>query len=489
MMNALAEAATATVADPTIALADFAARLQLEDVPSAVVAHTKQAVLDTLGVALAGAGLGEGIAEIVRFAAAQGAGTAEATIWSTGQRVAAGAAALANATIARALDYDDILESPQVHVSVCVVPAAFAIAERQPAPVDGKALLSALVVGSELQCRLAAAIRGRGASAFPVMQPTQLFGYFSAAAACGRVLALTPEAMQSAFGLALMQAAGTQEMVVHSARSVGKSLYAAFSNQGGLTSAVMAQYGVLAQGAAFGGQAGLFQAYYGGRYDPDSLVADLGTSFVSLQRCIKAMPGTLVSHAFVEAAQAIMARDALTPSAIAEIRAHVGPWGQTMCEPLEMRRKPPSASAAMNNIPFMVAKAVANGTVALHDFDADGRRQAEARRMAERFHYVLEPALADPTGLEPGVLDIVTHDGRVHSARTDKPRGHPSRPLTFDEVAEKFRANACHAPARLAPAEIEAIIARVRHLEDMPDVGELARMIAPRQAGSQPGAP
>jgi 2-methylcitrate dehydratase PrpD len=480
-MNALS-----TPADPAIVLADFASRLRFERVPKEVIAQTKQAVLDTLGVALAGSGLGEGAREISRFAETQ-SGSPEATIWSTGKRVAAGAAALANAATARTLDYDDILESPQVHVSVCVVPAAFAVAERLAVPVDGKAFLAALIAGSELQCRLAAAIRGRGANTFPVMLSTQVFGYFSAAATCGHLLGLEPETMQSAFGLALMQAAGTQEMVVHSPRSVGKCIYAAFSNQGGLSSAVMAQCGVVAQGAVFSGKAGLFKAYYGGCYEPARLIDDLGSSYLSARRCIKACPGTLVSHAFVEAAQQIMERNALEPSAVADIRAHVGPWGQAMCEPLDMRRKPPSASAAMNNIPFMVAKAVANGTVALTDFEPDGRSEPEALRMAQRFNYVLDPSLANPDGLEPGILDIITHDGRVRSARIDHPRGHPARPLTFDEVAAKFRANARYAAAAPSPDDVEAIIDRVRHLEDMPDVGALVRMIAPRRPDLQSG--
>ena len=42
--------------DPAVALADFATRLRFEDIPREVVEQTKQAVLDTLGVALAGAG-------------------------------------------------------------------------------------------------------------------------------------------------------------------------------------------------------------------------------------------------------------------------------------------------------------------------------------------------------------------------------------------------------------------------------------------------
>jgi 2-methylcitrate dehydratase PrpD len=474
--------------DPAVTLADFASRLRFEDIPTRVVEQTKQAVLDIFGVALAGAGHGEGAREIVGFAATQ-TGPAEATIWSSGERVSAGAAALANAALARALDYDDILESPQVHVSVSVVPAAFAIAERSRAPVGGKALLTALVIGSEIQCRLAAAIRGQNAGALPVLQPTQIFGYFSAAAACGRLLGLHPAAMESAFGLALMQAAGTQEMVVHSERSAGKCIYAAFSNQGGVQSALMADCGVLAQGAVFSGKAGLFRAYYGGCYRASALTDDIGEEFISTQRCIKACPGTLVSHAFVEAAQQIMNRGGLGPGDVASICAHVGIWGREMCEPLAMRRRPQSASAAMNNIPFMVAKAIANGRVTLTDFDNAGRSQPESLQMAERFSYVLDPTLSNPTRLEPGVLDVITNDGQVRSARIEHPHGHPCRPFTFDDMAAKFSANARHAPNPPTSDQIGAIIDDVRRLDELPDVGVLIRKIVPHHRGPQPGEP
>jgi hypothetical protein len=60
------------------------------------------------------------------------------------------------------------------------------------------------------------------------------------------------------------------------------------SNQGGVQSALMAHHGVLAKGEPLEGRAGLFAAYYGGRYDADPLVSELGTRFVSLDRCVKA---------------------------------------------------------------------------------------------------------------------------------------------------------------------------------------------------------
>ena len=62
------------------------------------------------------------------------------------------------------------------------------------------------------------------------------------------------------------------ELRGHAAASVGKCLYAGLSNQGGVNSALMARHGVLARGEPFAGEAGLFAAYYEGRYDRDKLM-------------------------------------------------------------------------------------------------------------------------------------------------------------------------------------------------------------------------
>jgi 2-methylcitrate dehydratase PrpD len=461
-------------------LARFAAGLRYDDLPDEVAAHTRLSILDTIGTALAGSGLGEGCDEIASFAIAQCEG-GKATLWSSGARLGAAQAALANAVHARALDYDDIIEHPQIHVAVCVVPAVFAVSEIVDAPVSGRAFLAAVAVGCEVQSRLAAAIAAySGDGGLPCMLSTQVFGYFSAAAACGSLLGLGAEDMASAFGLALMQAAGTEEMVVHAAASVGKCLYAGFSNQGGVNSALMARHGVLARGEPFGGKAGLFAAYYDGCYDREKLVDRLGSDFVSLARCFKTMPGTLVSHAFVEAALNLMTAHDLVASDIDGVRLDVGPWGSVMCEPEETRRRPPSASAAMNSIPFMVARAIVHGKVGLADFGRDERSDPATLAMAACIAHRLDPRLANPVGLEPGIVEITTKAGVAVSLRVDCPRGHPSRPAEYADIAAKFRANARHAARPLEAWRVESIIERVLHLEDEPDVRSLASLIATR---------
>jgi 2-methylcitrate dehydratase PrpD len=463
----------------TARLAAFAATLAFDQLPAEIVLHTKLALLDTFGGALAASGLSDACDGVLAYAVTQ-TGQPGARIWPSGQRVAAGAAALANGMLARALDCDDIIENPQIHVSACVVPAALAIAEDRAVALSGRDLLAAVAIGSEIQCRLAAAMGARQDPAlFPVMLATQVFGYFSGAAAAGRLLGLTVAQMHSAFGLAMMQAAGTEEMVVHAAQSVGKNIYTGFSSQGAVQSAQMAAHGVLAQGDALEGRAGLFTALFGGQYDPALLTDGLGEQFIAGQTCFKYWPGTLVSHAFIEAALQIRAEAALTADAIASVRARVGVWGRTFSEPLAMRRAPPSASAAMNSVPFIVSRALVQGTVGLGDFFLPARDDPATAALAAKFDFVFDAGLINPVGLEPGLLEITAKDGRVLRARVDQPKGHHTRPLSFDDMARKFRRLACLAAVPLPPERIERIIATIAALDTMPDVRDLTTLLVP----------
>jgi 2-methylcitrate dehydratase PrpD len=458
-------------ADASEAFVRFALKLRFHDLPPQVVAQTKHAIIDTVGVALAGAALGEGAREVMAYAAMLG-GAPAASIWSNGQRTTPVSAALVNGVLARVLDFDDIIDHPQVHIATCVLPAAMAMSESRRQPLSGAQFLAAVAAGAELQARLAAAIASNlHGQSFPKLQPTQIFGYFSAALAAGLLLELAPDKLRDALGLALMQCAGTQELVVHSAASVGKGIYSGFSAQAGVQAALMASSGVTARGRIFEGRAGLFAAHYGGQYDRDALVGGFGARFYSARRCFKMQPGTLVAHAFVEAALAAKAELGLASADIEAVEIRVGPWGQAMCEPVQMRRRPETSSAAMNNIPFCVAKALVNGSVELADFEAGGRDQPEALAMVDRIIHTVDPALAVAGGLEPGIVALRAVDGRIGRIRVDLPRGHHQRPASAAEIIDKFRRNLAHAGN--PPIDADAFIARIDGLEHETDVRDL----------------
>lgn len=455
--------------DASLALSRFASGLSLAVLPEPVVSVLKRQVLDTLGVMLAASGIGEGCPEVLALVARQG-GAPEASVLGIAGRVPVTAAAFANGALAHALDFDDLYDPGIAHVAAATVPAALAAAEASAVPVSGADFLAALAAGGEVICRLSrAAMADDGA--VPTKLASQVFGYFGAAAAAGRVLRLTPERMHSALGLALMQAAGTME-IVHATGSVGKCVYEAFSNQGGVQSALLADLGLPAAAASLEGEAGLFRAHFDGRYVRGALVDGLGERFLLADVSFKPWPASKVTHPFVQAGLELAAREAVRADAVEAIVVHVGPWGRAFCEPLAERARPHSSSTAKNSIPFTLAKALAHGRLTLADFTAAGLDDPAAHAIADRVRPRFVAALASAAGTEAGVVEIRTAGG-VRSARVDLALGHPSRPLDLDAIAAKFRD--CATYARVCPpaSALDGCVDLVARLPSVPDVRAL----------------
>jgi 2-methylcitrate dehydratase PrpD len=455
--------------DASLALSRFASCLSLATLPEAVVSVLKRQVLDTLGVMLAASGIGEGCPEMLALVARQG-GSPEATALGLPQRVPATAAAFANGALAHALDFDDLYEPGIAHVAAATVPAALAAAERRAVPVSGADFLAALAAGGEVICRLSRATMTDGA--VPTKLGSQVFGYFGAAAAAGRVLGLTAERMHSAFGLALMQTAGTME-IVHATESVGKCIYEAFSNQGGVQSALLAELGLPVAAASLEGEAGLFRAHFDGRYDRATLVDDLGEGFLLADLSFKAWPASKLTHPFVQAGLELLARNAaVRADTIDAVVVHVGPWGRAFCEPLAERARPRSSATAKNSIPFTLAKALTHGRLTLADFTEDGLHDPVAQALADRVmpHFVAE--LATAAGTEAGVVELRTAAGTT-SARVDVALGHPSQPLDFDAIAAKFQECATYAKRRPSEAALKGCVDLVAGLPSVSDVRTL----------------
>ncbi len=454
--------------DASFALSRFAGSVSPAMLPQSVVSVLKRQVLDTLGVMLAASGIGEGCREILALVERHG-GAPDATALGLPRRVPATAAAFANGALAHALDFDDLYDAGIAHVAAATVPAALAAAESRDVPVSGAVFLSALAAGGEVICRLSRAAMTDGA--VPTKLASQVFGYFGAAAAAGRVLGLTADRMHSAFGLALMQTAGTME-IVHSTDSVGKCIYEAFANQGGVQSALLADLGLSVGAASLEGEAGLFRAHFDGRYSRAALVDDLGDRFLLADVSFKPWPASKVTHPFVQAGLELHARDRVRAEAVETIVVHVGPWGRAFCEPLAERARPRSSATAKNSVPFTLAKALAHGRLTLADFTEDGLRDAATQALAERVEPRFVPALATADGTEAGIVDVRTAAGTT-SARVDVALGHPSRPLDFDAIAAKFRDCATYARRPPSKAALDACVDLVDRLPFLDDVRTL----------------
>lgn len=448
------------------ALAHYAATTSYASLPPEVVTALKRILLDTLGTTLAATTLGVGRRELVQVVRDAG-GTPEATLLGLGDRVPALAAALANGGLSHALNFDDVSAGGAGHMGVTSIPAALAVAEKHGG-IPGRDFLAAMASGCEVMARIGVAIkRSEEGYTESKPQPTQMPGYFSCAAAAGRALGLTPPQMHSAFGLALMQCGGGRQPVLEGRPA--KAIYAAFCNQGGALSALLAAQGLEADCDLLLGEAGFFKTFYGGRYDRAVLVEGLGKEFYLLNVGFKPWPTTGVAHPFILAALELRGR--LDPSSIEKVHLIGGEHAQTFCEPLATRTQPKSPVEAEDSVPFSVAKALANGRLGLADLQPGrvGLDQPEAVRIAGRISYSIEASLGSA-----GIVEV-TAGGQEYRARVDK-----APPMGYEALVEKFMDCAGLAAAPLPEGTLRRVVEMVERLEEVEDVAAIPALLGGR---------
>jgi len=161
-------------------------RTRYEDIPPEAVHSTKMLVLNILGPGLAATTTTLAAPKMVHLATEMG-GKPESTIWGYGDKVPCCMAALVNGVLSHGLNFDDMSDEYLIHAGIGVLPGAFAAAERRGG-IDGKELITACTVASDIILRLARATqydeKSRDWDLYG-WERDQLFAYFGEAAVVG----------------------------------------------------------------------------------------------------------------------------------------------------------------------------------------------------------------------------------------------------------------------------------------------------------------
>jgi 2-methylcitrate dehydratase PrpD len=72
-------------------------------------------------------------------------------------------------------------------------------------------------------------------------------------------------------------------------------------------------------------------------------------------------------------------------------------------------------------------------------------------------------------------VEILTRDGGRLETFVDTLRGDPRRPLTYQEIEDKFRNQSEYV---LEPQEIDRAIDRILHMEELEDIADLTALLA-----------
>ncbi len=414
----------------------------LDRVDSEVRRAADRAMLDTLGVMLAG-----GAHPSVRaLAAAVTRGEGRAAL-ATGGRADPEAAALVNGTAAHVWDFDDTSYTGIMHGSAVVLPAALGLAQELGSGAD--ALRRAFVAGSEVAYALAD-LCAHG-HYFRGWWSTVTLGLTGATAAAGRLLEFDEDAMTSAIGLAAAAAGGGKVVLGTDA----KPLLVGEAARRAVTFARAAKAGLTGPEAAFEDEWGFLALLNGGVADEAALdtigrrwrLCDPGLLFKTSPVCSAAL-------AAIELMVELMAELGAGADDVAAVHAEAP---RLVCESLVFPN-PATPQEMQFSLPYALACAALNGRVRYEDL-APGAVCPEKSALMARVSVERAPDLSTDEMREKHPesirLTLGLKDGRTAAGFCGAARGMPERPLSDGELLEKFRAAGAYAGVSLPPVGME----------------------------------
>lgn len=450
-------------------LAEHAANLGYDSLTPRAREAAKMSLLDTLGVCLAASGLEpavRGVVDVVREAGGQ----PQSTLLAFGGKVPAVMAALGNGALVHCLDFDDMTPWGQ-HCGSSIVPAAFAVAERQGG-VSGRDLIAAVAAGQDIFARFIRHVGWRKDWNF-----STVMGVFAATATAGRVMGFDASRLAHALGIATMQSSGIMEMVAGSGSDL-RGLYAGFSAKGATLAALLAEKGVPGIDRAFEGPNGVIACYFDREYDRKAILDGLGYEFQGAATLYKGWPCVGTAHSHIKAAIDIAKENDLAPGEIVEVRLHVGDFHRLMSEPLEARRAPVTLADAKFSLPFLVAVAIVRRGMSVTDFSPAGLRDPQVLELARRTGLVADSGLDWKREMPPGRVEIIARDGRSWRREGTKIPGNADNPMDWDGIRRKFRECASVALNPLRQAQVARAEELACRLEEVDDATELVRTVA-----------
>jgi 2-methylcitrate dehydratase PrpD len=341
------------------------------------------------------------------------------------------------------------------------VPVLFALGEHLGK--SGRDLLDAYIVGYEAEARVGSAVHphhyDRG------WHPTSTMGVFGAAAAAARLLGLDVDRTATCLALGASMASGVKANF----GTMTKPFHAGRAAESGVAAAQFAGYGWTAAGRILEAPRGFFRAA-GGGYNKNAIYNKLGApwTFADPGISIKPHPSGSLTHPGMTAMIEAIRTHGIRGADVKRVRVGTN---SNMPNAL-IHHRPKDELQAKFSMEFCIAILLVDGKAGLSEFTDATTQRADVKDMIERIDFVIDEE-AERAGYHKmtTIIDIELNDGRHIKTAADFGKGSPANPMSYEEVADKFRDCAAH--ARVSRGVADEIVAMVRDLEELPGIDRL----------------
>lgn len=444
-------------------LVSFVLNTKYDDLPKEAIQRVKHCLLDGLGVTLAG--YRHPAAKIVLDHAQDLGGHPDATAIGSGLKTTLPLAALVNGTMGHIMDFDDTNWEVRGHLTTVLLPTILAIGEKINA--SGRDILTTYTLGFEAACKIGKSVNpghyGRG------YHSTATIGIFGATAAAGKLLGLSPLELAYAYGIAGSRSAGLRANF----GTMTKSLHAGLSAHDAVIAVLLARLGYTSNSQILEAECGFGQVMSpeANFYGPFQNLGD-PLDIISSGVVVKQYPSCARTHTALDAALGLIHENNFDPSAIAAIRCGT----DEECFKILIYPRPENGLEAKFSMPYCLARACLDGRLDLDHFVDEKVQESGVQNFMKRvIHYVEPEILKKGYGLRAAAKIVIElKNGQILERTIDKAKGNPENPLSFEELAQKFRICARRI---LNDDQIEKVIHLVDKMEDVSNIKEIIKVL------------
>jgi len=412
--------------------ATFCANLSYEDVPDDVIEYAKQLTMDTVGISV-GSARADSTESFLGGARSTNGDGGDATVFATGEQMRPENATFVNGALAHTLDYDDTHRGASLHPGAPVIPPALAAGEAVDA--SGETVLTAIIAGYEITCRLGMAVNpashyGRG------FHMTGTCGLFGATAAVGIVYGFDEAEFESAFGVNGSQAAASLQFLENGAWN--KRAHPGLAGKSAILSTALAENDFRAATNPIKGDRGFLQGYSDDPR-PEKATASLGEEYELLNVGIKPYPCCRYMQAPMDILLDLIKSEGIDHEDVESVTVNIASPGIDLVgDP--SNTYPQSFVDCQFSMPFGVALPLVYGDATVDSFfDAiEGGVNDDIKRIIDVTTVTevdwIEQAYPDTW---PAEVTVETTSG-TYSGQAEYARGEPENPLSWEELVEKF---------------------------------------------------
>ena len=459
--------------DATATLADFIHRSRMADFPADAVDKSKKVIADTVAAILSGARSELTAPLLAYLQASDERGTSP--LIGRSERCGAETAAMINGSFGHALDFDDVLSMMPAHPSAVIVAALIADLERHP--LDGQALIEAHVVGVEVGGKIGLGITtGHYHRGF---HGTGTLGIFCGVAALARAWQLQPDTIRTAFGIAGSMASGLRRNF----GTMTKPLHTGWAARCALAAVRLAASGFSAAPDILEAPSGFFAAYGVEASDPARTVAGLGRPWVISEPgiALKQFPCCYASHRGMDGILRLRERHGFGSQDLVSATCRMPPGGMQVLT----YERPQTGLEAKFSLQYAIAAGILDGRYSLWSFTDEAVHRPAIADVLTKVRAIEDPACRgdDPlfetrsSGSRGFVeVDIELRSGVRDTLRVERPPGHPSRELSWDDLERKF--HDCADQAGTPADRASEALAMLKTLETRTSVATLVGLLS-----------